>query len=82
MKLAVCVSIRQLTLLHVHYASSFEAPCHSGVFPGELLLAVPNDEFRARLRLVGHKVLVRCQVTVTVGVSVRIGTTIGKSGSK
>ena len=47
--------IRQL--LHVHSASKFEAPGHAGVFPGESLFGVPNDELRTRLWLVGHKVL-------------------------
>ena len=71
MELAVGVTIKQL-LHYVHYASSFEAPAHKSVFPGESLLAVPDDELRAKLRLVGHQVYLCCQITVTVGVNVRI----------
>ena len=75
MKLAVGVTIRQL-LLHVNCASKFETPGHAGVSPGESLLEMPNDELRTRFWLVGHKLLLSRQITVAVGVSVRIRETI------
>ena len=81
MELAVGVTIRQL-LLHVQCAIEFEAPGNSGVFPGESLLATLDDELRAWLRLVGHQVLFRCQVTVTVGVGVRIRAAIRQIGEQ
>ena len=75
MELAVSVTIRQL-LLHLHCASEFEAPGDTGVSSGESLLGVPNDKLRARFWLVGHPVLLRFQITVAVGMGVRIRATI------
>ena len=75
MELAVADTIRQL-LLHLHFASEFEAPGDAGVSLGESLHGVPNDNLRSRLWLVGHPVLLRFQITVIVGVGVRIRATI------
>lgn len=61
-----------LFLLHVQYASKFKAPGHTNVFPGESLVAVPDDKLIARLRLIVHQMFLRCQVTVTKSVSVLI----------
>ena len=71
MELAVGVTIRQL-LIHLFCTSEFEAPGNSGVSPSEALLWVSNDKLCARLRMVGDQVFLRCQVTVAVGVSIRI----------
>ena len=81
MELAISVTIRQF-LLHLHCASELEALGHAGVSPGESLLGVPNDELRTRLWLVGHKVLLSRQITVAVGVSVRIRATIKQVGKQ
>ena len=81
MELTVGIAIWQF-LFHVHYASDFEAPGHAGVFPDESLLSVPDNEFRARFRLVGHQVLLCCQVTLTVGVGVWIRAAIRQFGEQ
>ena len=81
MEHAISVTIRQL-ILHLHCASEFEALGHVGVSPGESLLGVPNDELRTRLWLIGHKVLLTRQITVAVGVSVRIRATIRQVGKQ
>ena len=76
MELAVGVTIRQL-LFNLHCSSELEAPGDAGVSSGELLLGVPNDKLRAR-----HQVLFTRQITVTVGVDVRIGATIRQVGKQ
>ena len=80
MEHAVGVAIRQL--LHLHCASEFEAPGDAGVFSGESLLGVLNDQLRARLWLVGHQVLLSRQITVAVGVGVRSRATIRQIGKQ
>ena len=81
MKLSVCVSLRQL-LIQFHYSSSFEALGHPGVTSLKALLTLTDDTFRARLRLVGYQVFIRCQVTVTVGVGLGIRASIRKVGKQ
>ena len=81
MELAIGVTIRQL-LLHLHCASEFEAPDDAGVSSDESLLGVPNDKLRARLWLVSHQVLLSSQITVAVGVGVRIRATIWQVGKQ
>lgn len=66
MELAFGVTSRQL-LLPIHYASKFEALNHAGLSLSEALLWVRDDELRARPRLVGHQLLLSCQITVAVG---------------
>ena len=80
-ELAVGVTFRQL-LLQVHCASKFEAPGHAGVSPGESLLGMPNDELRTSLWLVGHRLLFSRQISVAVGVGVRIRATIWQIGEQ
>ena len=79
MELAIGVTISQL-LLHLNCASEFEAPGGAGVSAGKSLLGVPNDKLHARLWLVGYQVLLSPQITVAVGISVRIRATIKKIG--
>ena len=79
MELAVGVTIRQF-LLHVNCPSKFEAPGTAGLSSGKSLLGVPNDELRTRLWLVGHHVLLNRQITVAVGMGVRIRATIRHAG--
>ena len=81
MELAIGVTIRQL-LLHLNCSSEFEAPGNAGVSAGELLLGVPNDKLRARLWLVGYKVLLSRQITMAVGVGVRIRAAIRQIGKQ
>ena len=81
MELASGVTIRQL-LLHLNCASEFEAPGDAGVSAGESLLGVQNDKLRARLLLVGYKVLLSRQITVAVGVGVQIRATIRQVGKQ
>ena len=81
MKLVVSVAIRQL-LFHLHCASEFEALGDAGVSSGKSLLGVPNDKLRARLWLVGHQVLISRQITMAVGVGVRIRATIRQVGKQ
>ena len=81
MELAIGVTIRHL-LLHFNCASEFKAPCDACVSAGESLLGVPNDKLLAMLWLVGYQVLLSRQITVAVGVNVRIRTTIRQIGSK
>ena len=81
MELAVGVTIRQL-LLHVHCASKLEAPGRAGMSPGESLLGMPNDELSTRLWLVGHHVLLSHEITVAVGVGVRIRAIINQVGKQ
>ena len=79
MELAVVMSI-ELLLFHLHCASEFEAPFYAVVSPSESLLGVPNDELRTRLWLVGHLVIISCQITVAVGVDIRNWATIRQTG--
>ena len=81
MELAIGVTIRKL-FLHLNCASEFEAPGDAGVSAGESLLGVPNDKLRARLWLVGYQVLLSSQITVAVGVGVRIRATIRQIGKQ
>ena len=81
MELAIGVTIRQL-LLHLNCASEFEAPGDAGVSEGESLLGVPNNQLRARLWLVCYQVRLSRQITVAVGVGVRIRATIRQIGKK
>ena len=81
MELAVGVTISQV-YLHVHCASDFKAPGDAGVLSGESLLWVPNYKLRAILWLVGHQVLLSPQITVAVGVGVRIRATIWQVGKQ
>ena len=54
MELAVGITIRQLLLLHFHYASEFEAHGYTSMSLDESLLAVPNYNFRTMPWLVAH----------------------------
>ena len=81
MELAIGVTIRQL-LLYLNCTSKFEAPSDTGVYAGESLLGVPNDKLRARLWLVGYQVLFSRQITMAVGVGVRIRATIRQVGKQ
>ena len=81
MELAIGVTIRKL-FLHLNCAIEFEAPGDAGVSAGELLLGVPNNKLRARLWLVGYQVLLSRQITVAVGVGVRIRVTIRQIGKQ
>ena len=81
MELAIGVTIRQL-LFHLICASEFEAPGDAGVSSRESLHELPNDKFRARLWLVGFQVLLKLQITVDVGVGVRIRGTIRQIGKQ
>ena len=81
MEVVIGVTIRQL-LLHLNCASKFEALGHASVSSGESFLAVFDNELRTRLWLVGHQVLLICQITVAVSVSVRIRVTIRQVASK
>ena len=81
MELAVSVTIRQL-LLHQYYASEFEAPGDASLSSGESLLGVRNDKLRARLWLVGHKILFSRQIEIAVGVNFRIRATIRQVGKQ
>ena len=81
MELAIGVTIRQF-LLHHHCAIEFEAPGYAGVSPSESLLGVPNDELRTRPWLVGHLVLLSRQITMSVGMGVRILATIRQVGKQ
>ena len=75
MELAVSVTIRQL-FFHLQCASEFEAPNDAGVSSGESLLGVPNDKLRSRPWLIGHQMLFSRQITMAVGMGVRIRATI------
>ena len=82
MELSVGVSFRQL-LIQLYDSSSCEALCHPGVTSLNALLTLTNDKLCARLRLVGYKMLLCCQVTVTVDVLVwKFGHPSGKSASR
>ena len=81
MELAIGVTIRQ-DLIHLNFASEFEAPGDAGVSAGESLLGVPNNKLRATLWLVGYQMLFSCQITVAVGVGVRIRATIRQIGKQ
>ena len=81
MKLAVSVAIRQL-LFHLHCASEFEALGDAGVSSGKSLFGVSNNKLRARLWLVGNQVLFSPQITMAVGVGVRIRATIRQVGKQ
>ena len=81
MELAVGVTIRQL-LHHLHCASEFEAPSDAGVSSDKSLLGVTDDKLRARLWLVGQQMLLSRQITVDVGVGVRIWATIWQVGKQ
>ena len=81
MELAIGVTIRKL-FLYLNCASEFEAPGDAGVSTGESLLVVPNDKLRARLWLVGYQVLLSSQITVAVGVGVRIWAAIRQIGKQ
>ena len=81
MKLAIGVTIRQL-LFHLNCATEFEAPGDASVSAGESPLRVPNDKLHARLWLVGYQMLLSRQITVAVGVGVRIRATIRQIGKQ
>ena len=82
MEIAVGVTITKLLLLYLHCASEFEALCQADVLSGESVFGVPNDELRTRLWLVGHQMLLSCQITVAIGVGVWIWVTIRQVASK
>ena len=82
MELIVGITIRQLLLLHLHYASEYKVPGYTSTSPGKSFIAVLNYKLRTRLWLVGHKVLLCCQVTVAVGVGVWIRATISQVGEQ
>ena len=81
MERAVDVTIWQL-LMHAQCASEFKAPGNSGVSLSEALFWLPNDKLCARLRLGGYEVLIRCQVTMAVGVGVWIWAAIRQVSEK
>ena len=81
MVITVGVSVWQL-LVHCLNTSEFKAPRHARLFPSEALFAVSDYELRSRLWHVNHHELLGCQVTVSVGVSIGIRTTVRQVGDQ
>lgn len=52
------------------------------MIPSESLFAVPKNKLFAKLRFVGHQMLLRCQITVIIGVSVKFRANIKEVGKQ